>query len=488
MGVRKVVSLLTTGAFLVSLSFLPLATLAAIPASSAVTSTTPLTVAEMAGMIHVSSTATSTQALPSCFDYYTFGSVPVVLSSSLSSVIEGTPLSVTASIENKNNYPIVDAALYIRVFKEPLSTTKNVNGPDVVDFFPVAQNISLKANQQEEMSFTWNVPSDADSGNYEMVPFVVQDSRFNFLGLTFTDDITGPPLNFSITNTEVNGGIRFDRTDATLNGQPYYFAAYSPIIAANVHDVPVTLSVNNTTNTPYSGQVTWSLYYWDGLKPGSMLSQSSEAISVGSGASTTASYTVTDEAHSVYYLTAELSTKGGSKSIAAVRFVRAGVNEPRLSSVDVSGYPLAPGSVAFACFHSAGSSPAGNVEVKLAVKTIPFLGISWPLASRSYSGDAPGNLVALTIPVASTYDSFELVATLFQNGNQIDQVTVPYSCSVLGSSCKGSIIPIVIAVVVAILVILLLVIVLILVRKHKKRNTMASISSSLPVNPTQPPV
>jgi hypothetical protein len=217
-----------------------------------------------------------------------------------------------------------------------------------------------------------------------------------------------------------------------LNGVPFRFAAFSPIVAKETTDVPVSIAVMNTTKAPYVGVITWKLYQWDGQRPEKLIAEESNPVTIAAHASTTVSFIAKDRAHTVYYLSAELKTKGGSQSMVGFRFVRPSVIEPRIADLAVNKYPYGPGSTAFLCFHSAGPDKADNVSVNLSVRTLPLFGfLSFPISSRSYSGVAHGNILALTLPGTHLLHSFELVGTISQNGKQIDQVVVPYDCKVL---------------------------------------------------------
>ncbi len=432
---------------------------------------------EIPSRIPAGSVVAPTAQLPSCFDYYQFGSVQVSLDSRLSQTLAGTDFGLEAHVQNKNTYPLINTNIYIRVFKQRATTEKNVNGPDVVGYFPIAQGLTLKPGEIINIPYTWHVPDDADPGAYQMVSFVNQADRFNFLGLPFTDDITGGQYNFSIVNS-TKGGVRFNRSSAVLGGNTYNFAAFSPQINAASTTVPISISVNNTKPDPYTGDVTWKLYKWDGSRPDALISQKTDPLAVQPNGTTTVSYVVTDTFHSVYYITAEVDTKTGSRSIAAFRFVRANVFEPRIASLEATTYPLSPGSLAFACFHSSGANKATGVHLELAVKTLPFLGFfSFPIASRSYDGDAPGNILALTLPVTKNLSSFELVATLNQNGKQIDQVIMPYDCRVL-TGCKDYTIYIVGGI-----VLLLLILCIALLLYVRRSSTRVALPAQQPPTP-----
>ena len=401
------------------------------PSHSATPQTPTPRAAENAPGLYPSGNVSTSEKLGSCFDYYQFGSVTMAFGADLASVAAGAPFAVHAYIENTNEYPIVDATAYARIFKDPANDAKNVNGSDVVAYFPIATHFNLKPHEKKQLTFEWKVPADADPGNYRMVGFIVQDDRFNFLGLTFTDDVTGPPYNFKIVN-DTKGAVVFDRTSATLIGHPYHFAAFSPTLDPNVKDVPLRVDVANSKNDPYIGTIVWKLYTWDGVRPQAQLSERTDKFALGAHASTTVTYTVTDMDHPVYYVTAELTTRSGSHSIAAFRFVRSSVNAPRLAAVEALRYPLTSGSLAFACVHSSGSNFSDKVHLNLSVKTLPLFGFfTLPIASKNYDGVIPGKLVALTLPIKQRLESFQVVATLSQNGMVIDQVSTPYDCTVL---------------------------------------------------------
>ncbi len=395
------------------------------------------------GYIAPGSSIKPTGELKSCFDYYQFGSVQVSIDAQLLSVAAGAPMALTAKVKNTNAYPVVDTTVYVKIFhQQSADLTKNVNGPDVVDFFPIAQNITLQPGETKQVQVIWKVPGDMEPGLYRISTYAVQDDRFNFEGLTFTDDVTGGSYNFSIINSQT-GAVRFDKTSGMLVGKQYRFAAYAPAVSQEIHDVPIRVTVANTLKTSYVGDVTWKTYVWDGLRPSTLLETSVQHISLSSNASTTVSHVVTDTHHTVYYTTAELTTSKGAKSIVGFRFVRFGGSyEARLSSVDVTGYPLGGVNKAFVCFHSTGYGVADDARVDVSVKALlPVIGDAFsflPLGHTSYSGSIPGNLVAITVPLTQRSDSFEVVAKLYQHGKLVDQVTVPYTCEALGKNCSNT--------------------------------------------------
>ncbi|MGE5540710.1 MAG: hypothetical protein ACM3TU_00265 [Bacillota bacterium] len=420
-----------------------------------------------------STTRVDTAGLTSCFDYYKFNSTPVVVSADLSSVIAGAPLGVTLTVTNENPYPIVDAKVYVKVMRYGYAKgEKNVNAPDIVDFFPAGDPVSIPAGGHVNLSTAWQVPQDAEAGDYMMAAYVVSADRFEMEGLTFTDDVIGSAFNFHVVN-DTKGSVRFDKNSATVLNQPFRFAAYPPRIPSNTKDVPVGIDVVNTTPLPVTEEVTWTLYKWDALRADQALDRKTETVTVPGNGRVHVAYTVTDTNHSVYYLLGAVRSAGGSSSLAGIRFVRGDVNEPRLNYVGVTGYPAGKGISAFACVHSTGPGTAENTKLELVATRPSFFGIGGTLAKKTYQGPAAGDIRALVVPFSGSADSFAVTARLFQNGVLVDQVTENYSCADLSpDSCAKRTIPLVpLAIGLGAFVIIVIVAAFIIIRRKKAPAT-----------------
>ncbi|MDO8565576.1 MAG: hypothetical protein Q7S04_00105 [Candidatus Moranbacteria bacterium] len=383
--------------------------------------------------------------LSSCFDYYRFGSIQVSVSPSLSQVMQGSAIAFSGTVTNQNHYPIIDATVYIKIFHDRTGGAKNINGPDVVDWFPAAEHITLKADESKPLSFVWQVPYDADPGAYKAAMYVTASDRFELSGLVFTDDVTGSMESFDVVGS-ASGDTRFDKARVTINDIPFYFAAFPPTIAASTKTVTVSVPVMNSSARSYAGTLSWKLYYWDQLQTNHLIAQSSVAINLNPESATTVSYVVNDTAHAVYYLVGSLeNSMSGAKSIIGVRFVREGVAEPRINAMGVSAYPPTQGATAFVCVHSTSNDLSQNARVELSVTPVGFLaGLLGPRAHTAYTGIIPGDIYALTAPIAGRASSFDLTAFLYDGqGALVDSVTIPYRCSDLGAKCNDMTLPII---------------------------------------------
>lgn len=373
--------------------------------------------------------------LSSCFEYYRFGSTPVSISGSLSEVATGANLVLNGVIENQNAYPIPDVSVYAKVFRKQSAGRKDAHGPDVVDRFRAAGPLALRAGAAEPISFTWRVPENAQPGEYRIATYVIASERFSMLGLEFTDDIVGSAYDFSVVGSD-RGAVRFDKSAVTVNGEPFFFAAFPPQVAG-VDPVTVAASVANTTGSAFEGVITWRLYDWDSIRPGALIEESSQPLTVEAGASALVSYVARDADRSVYYLVGEIEADG-SKSLIGVRFVRSSVNEPRINFAGVSRYPLAGDSVAFLCAHNTSGAVASDVRMQVSVvpkrNVLARLFASEP-ASAAYAGSLSGKIAALTLPLPLSSTLFTLDARLYQGDALIDEVRITYDCRALEAPC-----------------------------------------------------
>jgi hypothetical protein len=306
----------------------------------------------------------------------------------------------------------------------------------VIDWFPVESHVVLPAGSSTPLTADWTVPTGLSGGSYQLALYVVDHDRFEYQGLTFTDDVAGMTSAFTVDAPD-SGHVAFDKSNITAGGMAFHFAAYPPHVSAT-SSVPVVASVVNTTNAPFSGTIDWTLYYWDGLSERTKLAKSTESVTVPAGGTQQVSYTVTDAKHTVYYLEGVLTTPNAGKSIIGVRFVRINGSEPRFNAIGVSGYPIPAGGAAFACFHSTSEKDDDSATVEVTARRTGLLGILdlfHPFASATYSGMIPSQLSALRVPFAAGSGSFVLTASLYDHGAKVDTVTMDYSCTATKTHC-----------------------------------------------------
>ncbi len=367
----------------------------------------------------------------SCFDYYDFGSVEVPLTPSVRTASPGSRVVFTGVIKNTNPYPIVDGALYIKIFKEDTSTVAG-NTSEVVDQFFVKEDMSLVASSSQDISFEWEVPTYARTGTYRLGTYFVTSKKFNLLGLSFTDDVIGNSTAFGVAG-DVDEGVEFDKQQTLLNGQQYHFAAFPPKVEKE-EPVEVSLRIDNDTNQEKQVQVSWELYKWDALDPTNLISEKRQTVKVPSGGDSV-TYRVTDSSHSVYYLVATLEYKD-TKSIIATRFVRRGVNEARINFPSLTAFPLQKGNEAtvFACLHNTGQADiVDNIRFTMSLVDRDS---GEEVHSYAYEGYVTNSMMALKddFKADRNINNLLLIANIYQDGVKVDSAEVEYRCGDIDSA------------------------------------------------------
>lgn len=364
----------------------------------------------------------------SCFDYYTFGSVQANLSAPVTGTVSGVPITFSGTLENSNPYPIVDGTLYVKIFKSRGSENDG-NGPDVVDQFFVKDDVVIPANGSIPISFSWDVPSYARTGEYQLATFFTTSRKFNLLGLSFTDDVIGNTVPFRVTG-EQRGGVAFDKGEVTVNDEPYYFAAFPPRTDA-ASPVEVEALVRNTTNASQTAVVLWTVSQWDAQQRENVVQEETRQVTIPAGGSASVSTIVRDTKYPVYLVTGTLQWKD-TKSVIGVRFVRTGLDRTRINFPGVMSFPLVEGqeNTLFSCLHNSGES--GIVEggrLELTLKDV----LGNTIHEHIYSGGVTGAMmgVASLFTPKETYDYFTLSARLYKDDQLVDEANLIYDCNTI---------------------------------------------------------
>lgn len=366
----------------------------------------------------------------SCFDYYAFGSVQANLTSEVTSSVSGAPITFRGSLVNNNPYPLVDGTLYVKIFKT--RTTTDGNGPEVVDQFVAVDNVAIPAKGSIPVSFAWRIPAYAASGEYRLATFFTTSDSFNLLGLTFTDDVVGNMVPFSISG-EQEARVAFDRGSFTINGDPYYFVAFPPHVSAR-DPVVISATVRNTARTAEEARISWVVYQWDAQKQANSIRTESATVTIPAGGMAPVSISVTDTSHPVYYVVGTVHWKD-VKSIVGVRFSRDGLERFRINFPGVMSFPLHAGeaNTLFSCLHNTSDTqilPGGRLELSLTDRA------GAPIAEYVYDGEVTSEMmgVASAFTPARAYDYAVLNASLYQNGTLVDSARVIYDCAAIDPS------------------------------------------------------
>lgn len=377
------------------------------------------------------SVGTTTSVLPAgttnCFDYYKFGSVAVTLGTR-SDIKPGSETTFYAIVKNNNPYPLVGGSIYVRVLRKQNPSVDMVNGGNIIDQFVAVDNITLDANEQKTVTFSYKVPSSVISGSYKIVPYFETQKRYNLLGLSFTDDITGLPYEFSLTGEST--GIFFDKNNIKLNDKLYSVISSAPNIPS-ANDGVINLNIVNNTSGDITVPVTYKVYYWDGLMDSHLLATDKKNVTLKAKSTTPLTYTVTDKKNSVYYVIAEADYKD-VKSIVNVRFVRNDVAGIRINFPSLLSFPIKKDAEAtiFSCFHATTPAKVDNGRLSLTLKDVSTGDV---IDQYDFKGPISGSMMGAKhsfIP-KKNYDKISLDASLYNNNVLVDKTSVVYDCSAI---------------------------------------------------------
>jgi hypothetical protein len=362
-----------------------------------------------------------------CFDYYQFGSVQADFSSMLASTVPGATIGFTGKVKNDNTYPVVDGQVYVKIFRKGGDEKLiHQNGYALVDQFALPDTFNLPAKGEREASFTWKVPENAQAGDYQVSFFFETAKRYNLLGLSFTDDVTGNQANFSVKNSHEAGIVAFDKNAVTKNGMPHYFAAF---LTKYTKDEPVVIKTKlvNPRNETVVVPVSWKLYAWDSLREETLKDTKTELITLKPNETKELSYTAKPIDASVSYLVAETRDEN-SKSILDIRFARNGIEETRINFPSITDFPLKADTktALFSCAHSTNESVVKDNILTLTLKDEQGKTIH----TYKYQGDITGAMMGVKdlFTPTETYDRFSLTATLERQGKIVEEVTQSYAC------------------------------------------------------------
>ena len=406
-----------------------------------------------------------------CFDYYKFGSVQVTAESETSNVVTGNKINFVGTIKNSNSYPIVDGTVVVKIFR--MQAEQNANGPYVVDQFVAKDDVYIGASSTQKFDFSWNVPTYAKSGDYQIATFFTSGKEFNLLGLTFTDDIVGNQFNFKVSGKQEKI-VEFDKNSVKINNTPYFFAAFPPTVDTN-KDAVVTANLLNETDQSQQVKITWKTYWWDAQKEENLLDTKTEDVNLNEGEKKNISYTITDTTHSVYLVVAEVDYKD-TKSILGARFTRNGINIPRINFPAVTSFPLTKGTgtTLFSCLHNTNNGDIENGSLSLKLEDSS----GKVFHDFTYNGKITGEMMGVKddfVP-SQSYDKFSLVAELSQNGKVIDTAKMDYDCKSIDPSKCLSTSKINLSVAVFLVILLIIAFVLLFIFEKRRHKTIVAIS------------
>ncbi len=370
-----------------------------------------------------------------CFDYYTFGSVQVDVAPILEQTVPGTPYTFAGVIKNNNAYPVVDGQVYVKIFKHDASSEALVkeNGYPLVAFFLAKDNLVLKANSEQSVTFDWHVPEAFDGGTYTAAFFFTTAHRYNLLGLSFTDDVTGNKATFSITAPDTSPApVTWNKNAVLLNDTKFRFAAFPPHFTKD-EAVTAHLKLVNPSSETRDVEVTMITSKWDGILDAHEIGRESKKYTLKPHETLDIPFTPIVADTSVTFLQAIVKDRD-AESIMHIRYVRDGNEEARINFPSVLKYPFKAGetNMVFSCVHSTNLPIVRDNVLTLTLKDKNDAVIH----TYTYTGDITGSMMGLkdTFTPKKDIATFSLTASLSHKGTVVDEVTQKYDCNEIDPS------------------------------------------------------
>lgn len=363
----------------------------------------------------------------SCLQYFTPDSVHVTLEPNLESTVSGVPLTFNGTIENTNDYPVVDGRLFVKVFRVP--ETGGENGPHVVDQFVARDNLNIPAQSTIPITFAWHVPSYATSGQYRLATHFIVADNFSVLGNPASDHITGETVPFAISG-EQPSMTAIDRETITVNGEAYVAQAAPPVVAAR-DSIEVMATVANVGQVADSGAtITWRLYEGEIPREEHLLTSEEKSLRIRAGERTRISFSTSRASHPQYLIVGELTWRD-TKSIINIRIAREGLSERSVAFAGSDTFPITAEDevTLFACLQQIGNAPTPDgAMVHITMRDADGRIVH---EHRSAAASEQNSVVATQFVPRRGYDNFTLTTELFANGEQISDISLPYDCNLI---------------------------------------------------------
>jgi hypothetical protein len=370
----------------------------------------------------------NTPDIVSCFDYYNFGSVQVDVSPYTSDYSNADPILFGGQIINQNPYPVVNGQVYMKIFKleQEDDDLLKENGYPMIDFVLVEDGVNIPANGNVPLQFEWEVPYQAGAGEYQAAFFFTTEHRYNLLGYSFTDNVTGNTATFNVSREDSYQPIVFNKNTVHLNDTDYNFAVSSHFVATE--QVVAYATLVNDTDEHRTVDIVWDAYKWDGIQEANKRDSETQRVDIPANGEVEVSYLTPVLDTSVTFIEVK-ATDGDSTSVLHIRYVRDGVGETRINYPSLYSYPLKAGeeTTIFSCVHSTNEPVVSDSTLTLTLADKKGNIIH----SYTYEGDITGAMMGVKDIFTPDRDlvNVSLTAKLTQGGETVEEVTINYNCA-----------------------------------------------------------
>jgi len=364
--------------------------------------------------------------LINCFQYYNFGSVDIRIDPSRYTYQSSETMVFKGTLENKNDYPVVDGEVYVKIYRRDSGSENARNGDFQIAEFKALKGINIDSRAKKGVNFDYRLPERLAPGEYLAQFFFEVSGKYNLAGLSFHSSMPGSVTSFAVKSA-AGGAVYFDKDNVKVNGKPYGFRQVSqPEQSEN--GITVSAPLKNPTAEAADIEIQKDIFFWDALDEKNKLNSESEKITLPPNGSVDVSYAIPKPQYSVYLI--RFTAKGSAgQSIIGVRPTVNGIFQPRLNYPALASFPLKSGqkSVLFTCFHNAGVD-RNKGRVILILKDDQGNIIK----EHSYDGDVTGEMLgtAAEFVPEKNYNKVTLLAEIYNDkGELADSSVENYDCN-----------------------------------------------------------
>ncbi|MEI6042240.1 MAG: fibronectin type III domain-containing protein [bacterium] len=377
----------------------------------------------------------------SCFDYYTFGSIAVNLSTDASTYSPGDVVILRGEIKNNNKYPITNLTVRARLVKD-------IPNPDylrseiiTLQDFNIVENITLDAGKSFAVNYSHLLPLNSPKGEYKLLFYAYNNDRFEQSGLSFSNISTAQSLRFKVVGNNPQQ-VYLDQTKITVNDMDYNVIGPIPEIAKS-NSANISIPLVNPTGKDEKMTITYSLYKWDDLLDKNKVDSKVENITVSANSKVNLLYKVVKTDMPIYYLNIKSDKANANNDLnkksktvfdiqteSNVRFAVAGYDYPRINSFGVNTYPIVAGQdiSLFTCYNNAAKK---DTQSNVNISTILYDDKNNIISKTQYDGKINGSISAIFNRFKSKRDIVNFKAEVVitdSAGNIIDKIENNYNC------------------------------------------------------------
>ncbi len=348
-----------------------------------------------------------------CSQFHDIRNVEMSILAKTQDVTPGVMVEISGEITNNNDYPIINGAVYVKVFR----------GDSFIDQFFAKENLKIASKEVQDISFNWNVPAYAVSGKYQIRAFLVSNKRFDISGMALYNNAPGASADIDV-KSEKEGQISFDEGYFILDKEYKYKIGRIALVKLE-NTISIKLNIKNETVEKQTVPLKWTLYKNNSLDEKNIINVMEEEIELEAGKVKELEYKMTNNEYSNYSLIARANYQDTS-SIANLNIINTSKMGSLIDFLTVSGYPLKKNqdSKIFACLGNTGGTADGK-NYKLILKLVDNGGKT--IHSYEYSGKISSKMgLDDSFKPEKDYNNFTLKAELYSDGKMIDSAEMEY--------------------------------------------------------------